>query len=254
MVLAGILIRLYIFVIGLFFGSFFNVVGIRVPNKETLLGRSKCPSCNSPLGVVELIPILGYVILRGRCKNCKSPISVKYPIMEFLTGALFVISFELLHQNMVEYILLIMFISLMIIVTVSDLYYRIVPDIILIVFLPIIVTLRILSPVIHWTDGLIGAVIAFLFMLLMSLYGKKRFKQEALGGGDIKLYFIIGLVLGYETIFLSVLFSGLLGILYYVLIRPKDRYLPFVPFIFAGSLLAYFAGPIIIDWYTSLLL
>lgn len=243
----------YIFIIGLFFGSFFNVVGIRIPEKETLLGRSKCPNCKHELGVIELLPIIGYLILRGRCKNCKTHISVKYPMMEFITAILFVFSFVILHENMVEYILMVVFISLMVIITVSDLYYNIVPDMILIIFLPLIFGLRMFSPVIPWYDGLIGAVIGFLFMLLMSIYGKKRFQKEALGGGDIKLYFIIGLMLGYNTVFLSVLFAGLFGILYYIVARPKGPYLPFVPFIFMGSLMAYFIGPYIIDWYITII-
>jgi len=244
----------YIFVMGLVFGSFFNVVGIRVPEKETLFGRSKCPHCQHQLGPFELVPIIGYLFLRGRCKNCKSPISVKYPLMELITGILFLFSFVILHQNMVEYILIVVFISLMIIITVSDLYYNIIPDVILLVFFPVILGLRLASPVMIWYEGLIGAVIGFLFMYLMALFGKKRFKQEALGGGDVKLYVIIGLVLGYNTVFMSVLFAGVFGILYYLIFRPKGRYLPFVPFIFAGTLVAYFTGPQIIDWYVSLFL
>ena len=66
---------------GLIFGSFFNVVGIRVPIKETLLGRSHCPKCNKQLNAVELIPIIGYIIVKGKCKECSSPISLKYPII-----------------------------------------------------------------------------------------------------------------------------------------------------------------------------
>ena len=171
-----------------------------------------------------------------------------------LTGILFLVSFVFLRENMVEYILIVMFISLMIIITVSDLYYNIVPDVILLVFIPIIFGLRMFSPVMIWYEGLIGAVIGFSFMLLMSVYGKKRFKKEALGGGDIKLYFIIGLVLGYNTVFMSIMFAGIFGIFYYLIFKPKGPYLPFVPFIFAGSIIAYFAGPFIIDWYITLIM
>jgi len=251
-----VLIYSYLFFLGIVFGSFYNVVGIRVPNKESLLGRSHCPKCGKTLGVIELIPIIGYLVLKGRCKNCSSHISVKYPIMEFITGVLFVLTFVFLRANMVEYIieyiLLIVFISLMVIITVSDMYYQIVPDIILIIFLPVIFALRMLSPVILWYNAIIGAVLGFGFMYLIALYGRKRFKQEALGGGDIKLYFIIGLVLGYELVFMSVLFAALLGILYSIIFKKRSGYLPFVPFIFAGTYLAYFVGPIILDWYSSL--
>jgi len=120
--------------LGLIFGSFFNVVGIRIPNKESLLGRSHCPSCNRQLGAVELIPVIGYLILKGKCKECKHPISIKYPLIELITGLLFLVSFVFLRENMVEYILIVVFISLLVIITVSDLYYQIIPDIILLVF------------------------------------------------------------------------------------------------------------------------
>ncbi len=248
-----ILIYSYIFIMGLIFGSFFNVVGIRVPIKESLLGRSHCPNCNKQLGVVELIPIIGYLVLKGKCKECKHPISIKYPIMEFITGILFLVSFVILRENMVEYILIILFISLLVIITVSDMYYQIIPDTILLVFFPVILILRLLSPIEMWYDGLLGGLLGFGFMYLIALYGKKRFKKDALGGGDIKLYLIIGLVLGYQTVFLSLLFASLIALIYSFIFRKKGKYLPFVPFIAIGSLLSYFFGNAILEWYMMIL-
>lgn len=248
-----IITYVYIFFIGTIFGSFFNVVGIRVPEKESLMGRSHCPNCNTTLGWLELFPIVGYLVLRGKCKTCKTSISVKYPLMEFITGVLFLVSFVILRDNMVEYILIVMFISLMVIITVSDLYYQIIPDGILLIFLPILFVLRYFSPIFPWYNALIAAFLGFGFMYLISWYGKKRFKQEALGGGDIKLYFLIGIVLGTDLVFLSVLFASLIALAYGAVSKKKSGYIPFVPFIFAGSMLAYFIGPYIIDWYISLI-
>ncbi|MEC9484393.1 MAG: prepilin peptidase [Candidatus Izemoplasma sp.] len=244
----------YMFILGTLFGSFFNVVGIRVPRGESILGRSHCPNCNKILGVLELIPILGYIFVGGKCKSCHTPISVKYPIMEFITGVLFAFSFVLLYDNVVEYIVIVLFISLMVIVTVSDLYYRTVPDKILLIFLPVIFILRIVSPLEHWYDGIIGGLLGFGFLYLVAWYGKKRFKKEALGGGDIKLYAIIGLVLGYETVFLSLFFAALSGLIVNLIVGKKEGYIPFVPFIFFGSLIAYFYGNQVLDWYMGLLI
>ena len=244
---------IYVFIIGMFMGSFYNVVGIRVPQKETLMGRSHCPNCKKTLGWLELFPVVGYILLRGKCKNCKTPISVKYPIMELITGILFSVSFVLLHENMVEYILVVVFISLMVIITVSDMYYQIIPDIILLVFLPVIFGLRIFSGEILWYYSLLGGVLGFSLMYFLAWYGKKRFKQEALGGGDIKLYFLIGLFLGIETVFLSLLFAAILGLIYSAIKRKKSGYLPFVPFIAIGSMIAYYFGPSLLDWYIGLL-
>jgi len=252
-ILFDLLIYLYVFLMGLFLGSFFNVVGIRIPNKESLTGRSHCPNCNRTLGVLELFPIVGYIVLGGRCKECKTHISIKYPLMELLTGILFLVSFVLLRENMVEYILIVVFISLMVIITVSDLYYQVIPDIILIIFFPIILGLRLLSPINAWYDGILGGILGFGFMYLIALYGKKRFKKDALGGGDIKLYLIIGIVLGYQNVFLSLFFAALIGLIYGFVFKKHKGYLPFVPFIFFGSMMAYFFGSGIMQWYASII-
>lgn len=248
------LIYSYVFIIGLFFGSFYNVVGFRVPKKETLMGRSHCPSCGKTLNALELFPIVGYLVLKGKCKKCNASISVKYPIIELVTAVLFLISFVILRENMVEYILVVVFISLMIIVTVSDMYYRVVPDIILIVFLPVIFGIRMFSGEIPWYLSLLGGVFGFGFMYLLSWYGKKRFKQEALGGGDIKLYFIIGLFLGLETVFLSLVFAAISALLYSFIIRKRSGHIPFVPFIAIGSIVTYFVGVEVLQWYMGLLI
>jgi leader peptidase (prepilin peptidase)/N-methyltransferase len=238
---------------GLFLGSFYNVVGIRLPNKESLMGRSHCTNCDHQIGWLELMPILGYIILGGKCKSCKTRISIKYPLMELLTGILFLVSYVFLKENMVEYILVLVFISLMTIVTVSDLYYQIVPDQILLFFLPFVVVLRVISDAMPWYEGIIGGIVAFLFMYLIALYGKKRFKQDALGGGDIKLYFLIGIFLGYQLVFLSLIFSALAGIIYGALKKQEEKtYIAFVPFIYFGSMIAYYFGSQILDFYNTL--
>ena len=248
-----ILIGSYVFVLGLFLGSFYNVVGIRVPIKETLGGRSHCTKCDHKITWWELIPIVGYILIGGKCRMCKTPVSIKYPLIELLTGILFLVSYMILKENMVEYILIVSFISLMTIVTVSDLYYKIVPDSILLIFLPVIVTLRVLSEAMPWYEGIIGGVVAFLFMYLIALYGKLRYKKIALGGGDIKLYFLIGIVLGYQTVFLSLFFAAIIGLIAAIFVRNrKETYLPFVPFIYIGSMIAYFFGHQIINMYVTL--
>ncbi len=245
---------IYVTFIGLMLGSFYNVVGIRVPAGESLLGRSHCPKCGKTLGVVELIPVIGYLVLMGKCKECKSHISIKYPLIELISGSLFLLLFVLLRGNMVEYIVSISFVSLMLIVVVSDLYYQVVPDKVLLVFLPIILVLRMFSDFIPWYESLIGGILGFGFMYLIAWYGEKRFKKQALGGGDIKLYFIIGLFLGYNLVFLSLFFASVIGLLYGMIIRKKTGYIPFVPFIFVGSILSYLVGQAFIDWYLGILM
>jgi len=245
---------IYVTFIGLVLGSFYNVVGIRVPNGESLLGRSHCPKCGKTLGVIELIPVVGYLVLRGRCKECKSPISIKYPIIEFISGAFFLLLFVFYRENMVEYIVSISFVSLMLIVVVSDLYYQVVPDKILLIFLPIILVLRMIGDTMLWYESLLGGILGFAFMYILAWYGEKRFKKQALGGGDIKLYFIIGLFLGVNLVFLSLFFASVVGLLYGFIVRKKTGYIPFVPFIFVGSMLAYLFGQDFVNWYLGILM
>jgi leader peptidase (prepilin peptidase)/N-methyltransferase len=219
------------------------------------MGRSHCPKCDHSIGWLELIPVIGYIVLLGRCRKCKTHISIKYPLIELITGILFLVSYVILSQNMIEYILIVLFISLMTIVTVSDLYYKIVPDIILIIFLPLILVLRILSPEMVWYEGIIGAFVAFAFLYVIAWYGEWRYKQIALGGGDIKLYFIIGLVLGYKTVFLSLFIAALAGLVIGLITRKREmKHIPFVPFIYFGSMIAYFYGEAILSWYMGLFL
>jgi leader peptidase (prepilin peptidase)/N-methyltransferase len=245
---------IYVTFIGLVLGSFFNVVGIRVPQGESLLGRSHCPNCGKTLGAFELVPVFGYLLLGGKCKKCKSPISIKYPLIEFVSGGLFLLLFVIHGDNMVEYIVSISFVSLMLIVVVSDLYYQVVPDKILLIFLPIILVLRFIGDFMPWYESLIGGLLGFGFMYLIAWYGEKRFKKQALGGGDIKLYFIIGLFLGYNLVFLSLFFASIIGLLYGFVVRKKTGYIPFVPFIFLGSMLSYLIGQELINWYLGILL
>ena len=246
-----ILYYLYIFVFGAIFTSFFVLLGTRLPNKETIMGRSYCDKCKRDLTLFEVIPILGYFISLGKCKTCKAKISVIYPLIEIISGLLYMFFFYKYGQDMLEYIVIVVLIATMTVITVSDIYYKIVPDIILVVVFPIMFILRILSPIEFWYDGIIGGVLGFLIMFLFAWYGKKRYKTDALGGGDIKLYLIIGLFLGYKVLFLSLFFAAVIALVYAKALK-KDGYLPFVPFIYIGTLISYTYGNTIIEWYLNL--
>jgi len=241
-----------LFVLGIVLSSFYTLVGIRVPQKESINGRSHCDHCKQTLPWYGLIPVLGWFIVKGKCVHCKTSVSIKYPIIELIGGLLFALSYFILKDNMIEYSIVLVFISLMIIVTVSDIHYQIVPDKVLLFFLPFIFILRMVFPLTTWYFSLLGGLLGFGFMYFMAWYGKKRFKQDALGGGDIKLYFLIGLFLELELVFLSLFFASITGLIFGKLYIKKMEHMAFVPFIFMGSLLAYFIGPVLLEWYTGL--
>ncbi|WP_110111497.1 A24 family peptidase [Bacillus sp. CGMCC 1.16541] len=249
-----ILIQTYLFILGLTLGSFYNVVGLRVAAGESIVRpRSSCPGCGHVLGARELIPVLSYMIQKGKCRSCQARISPLYPMMELLTGLLFVLSFHLIGFQLELFVALTL-VSLLIIITVSDLRYMIISDKVLLFFLPLFIVERVFIPLTPWWDMLIGAVVGFGLLLLIAIVSK-----GGMGGGDIKLYGVIGLVLGWKLVLVSFFLATLLGAifgLFGMMIGKVQRGkpMPFGPFIALGVLIAYFYGTALLNWYFTFLI
>ncbi len=249
-----LILNTYIFLLGITLGSFYNVVGLRVPEGKSIVRpRSACPGCQHELTSLELVPVLSYMMQGGKCKNCLSKISPIYPIVEFLTGALFVLSFHVFGWS-AETIVACTLVSLCIIITVSDLAYMIIPDKVLAVFLVLFVAERIWIPLAPWWDSAVGAVVGFGLLFIIALVSR-----GGMGGGDIKLYGVLGIVLGWKltllSFFLATLFGAVIGGIGMIIGKVKrGKPMPFGPFIVMGTLLAYFYGTRILNWYWSLVL
>lgn len=246
----------YVVLAGLVLGSFYNVVGLRVPAGESFTGssRSKCPSCGKTLGALELIPVLSWLVLRGRCKGCGKGISPVYPVMELATGALFGVAFWQFGLS-AELVVALLFFSMLVIITVSDLSTMLIPDKVLLFFgLPLLllrVTAAPLDP--SWWTALVGASLGFGILLLLAIASR-----GGMGGGDIKLYLVIGLVLGPLHTVLSLFLAALFGLLYGLprIVRKqtgRGHPIPFGPFIAIGASVAYLYGGEMLDWYMRLL-
>src|SRR4051812_148795 len=122
-----VFIYIYLFVLGAVLGSFFNVVGLRVPEKQSIVRpRSHCPSCKRTLDAKDLVPVLSYIFLRGKCRSCGSRISAVYPAVELATGLLFMLAFYRVGLTG-ELAVALTFISLLVIIFVSDIAYMIIP-------------------------------------------------------------------------------------------------------------------------------
>src|SRR5699024_12269919 len=123
------------FTIGSIFGSFYNVVGLRVPlGVDFIKNRSECMHCKSELSWFELIPIFSYVLQKGKCRHCHTSISLIYPIIELCTGFLFLFAYIYIGWSF-ALIVFMLLISLSIIVLVSDLRYMLIPNYLLLFFL-----------------------------------------------------------------------------------------------------------------------
>ena len=231
------------FVIGTIFGSFYNVVGYRIPKGESIIfPPSHCTKCNHKLGPLELIPIFSYIFLGGKCKNCKDKISCFYPIFEFTSGLLFALSYIIFGLSL-ECLLSIVFISMLLIIIISDYQTMIIPDSILIVFGVLIILIKYFIvgyPSIVYS--LLDGVIAFIFMLLLKLFGDFIFKKESMGGGDIKLMFIFGVMFGYIISIFSVFVAALIGLPVSLILLKKNNSheIPFGPFLAVAAIIILF--------------
>lgn len=240
------------FIYGSVFGSFFNVVGLRVPKKESIVSPpSHCTQCNRKLGLLDLIPIFSYVVLRGKCRGCGQKISPLYPLMELTTGVLYAFAYYQIGFSL-ELIIALLFVSLLVIITVSDLSYMIIPDKVLLPFAIAFLILRWIIPTSPWWDSLVGAAVGFAVLFFIAIVSK-----GGMGGGDIKLFFVIGLVLGTMntllTLFLASLIGSVVGI--YVLKKTgKGRKTPvaFGPSIAVAAIISYFFGVDFVEWYQQL--
>lgn len=232
----------FIFVIGTIFGSFYGVVGTRLPEGKSIVKpRSHCEKCGHILKWYENIPILSYIFLGGLCKKCKNSIGFVYFLTELLSGCLFALCYKVFGISY-EFFTAVILSSLVIIIFVSDSKYMIINDSPLIISAIIIFIIKwlntgIVSALLSILSGLILFGVAYLLML----FGSLVFKQEALGGGDIKLSFVAGMVLGVKLGILYIVLASFLAFPYavYVTLKNKDNMLPFGPFLVSSLLIIY---------------
>lgn len=232
------------FIFGTIFGSFFNVVGCRIPKGESILyPPSHCTNCNHRLGPLELIPIISFLIQGRKCKNCHQKISWFYPIFEFSCGVLFAIAFLIFGFSM-DLVIALTFISMISIIVLSDYEYMIIPDSILIFFGSAFIIEFLIKDGWKLTLGhILEGVIAFFIMWGIKKLGDFLFKRESMGGGDIKLMFVFGLVLGFPLAIVSIFLGSIIGLpISLVLVHKSSNHeIPFGPFLSAGALILLLA-------------
>ncbi len=233
-----ILFTVFMWIMGSIFGSFFNVVGYRIPKNLSIVSPgSFCPKCNHKLKWYELIPIVSYLIQGGKCRSCHEKISVIYPMIEITTAILFSTSYFVFGFSY-ELIIALVVASFLVIVIVSDINYLIIPDEVTFFFCILIFVVKLVGEGIKGSiEALLSGLFLFLLMYVIMLLGNMIFKKESLGGGDVKLMFFVGLaigpVLGAFSIFLSSLIALPLSLIVYL--KNKDNVIPFGPFILIAT-------------------
>jgi leader peptidase (prepilin peptidase)/N-methyltransferase len=243
-----------IFILGLIVGSFSNVCIYRIPRNESIIfPASHCPKCRSNISLKDNIPLLSYILLKGRCRNCKSKISIRYPVVELLTGLIYLIIY-LIYGLSIQSLIYIILSSALIIIAFIDLNEQIVPDVISLPGIVIGFIISFFVSYISFVNSALGVFVGGGIILVIGLAGSVIFKKEAMGGGDVKLAAMIGAFLGWRYIIISLFLGFFLGavvgiILILSKIKNREDVVPFGPFIALGSIITLLWGEKIISWY-----
>lgn len=261
-----LMITVWLFVLGLIFGSFINALVWRVKNnKDWVKERSICVHCKHELQARYLIPVISWLWLRGKCAYCKKPISWHYPAIELFTGFVFALSYLVWESDftlagIILFILWLKITVLLIALLLYDLKWMLLPNkfvapVTFLSALYVIVNAASQGSVGVAVDGVGGGLLLFgLFYGIFQVSGGKW-----IGGGDVKLALSLGLLAGSVVNAMLLLFvASILGTLVALpmLITHKAKAqtkLPFGPFLILATMIIFFWGNQIIDWYTSLL-
>ena len=246
-----ILLPIFIFLFGAAVGSFSNVCIYRLPKKLSIISpSSQCPSCSKGISPFDNIPIISFLMLRGRCRYCQSPISWRYPIIETITGLIF-LSLYLNFRISPQFFIYALLIISLIIIAFIDLEHKIIPDVITFPGIIIGLAISIAMPHITLLNSFKGFVLGGGLFYAIAIISR-----GGMGGGDIKLIAMVGSFLGWKnvllTIFLGSFFGSIAGIAL-IILKKKNRkdMVPFGPFLSLGAIVSIFFGrELIYLWLT----
>jgi leader peptidase (prepilin peptidase)/N-methyltransferase len=246
-------------VLGAVMGSFLNCAAWRIAHGQNFLkGRSHCPECGHVLSVGDLVPVFSWLFLRGKCRYCGAKVSVRYLLAELFMAAVTVVCllrYDLTVLCLRNYI----FLCCLFCLSLVDLEDYTIPDGCLLVSAAVWL---LALPFLHmsWKESLLHLLAALVFgggLLLLSLAMDRILKKDTLGGGDIKLYFVVGLYLGFAATLFSLLAACILGLLFAFLRKrfgkAGSELIPFGPSIAAAAAVMLLFGDPMVRWYLGLI-
>lgn len=270
-----------VFLIGLFWGSFLNVVAYRLAHQKSLLtARSRCPYCNTIISWYDNIPLLSYVVLRGRCRLCKEPISFLYPVVEFITGIIFLVTllffinqergfvpmlahiyesldvqgagnfvylYTIIKNHLVAgFFVHLLFFSALIIALRTDLEAMVIPQCVSLWLVPAGIFFSWCGFTgVSWQESILGAILGYGVLWGVAFIFRGLTHKDGMGVGDMELLAMIGSFLGVVGAWLSLMVASLFGViigLAYLLLMHKKRstHIPFGPFLVFGAIIYFF--------------
>ncbi len=263
------LILFFLFLVGLCIGSFLNVLIYRLEAKKrkSLNGRSFCPHCEEKIKWSDNIPVISWLILRGKCRSCKKEISIQYPLVELSTGLIFAATGYFFLQfgrftalNFINIVFWLFFISSLIAIFVYDLKHRIIPDEIIytalaVALIYVLTNVVLTGNISYLIDHLLSGLLAGGFFFTLATISNGKW----MGGGDIKLVALMGLILGWQGTLVALYAAFFLGALVgvFTLISGKKKLgskIPFGPFLVIGTFVGLFLGEHLVSFYVKLFL
>jgi len=252
------MLPLFIFILGVCIGSFLNVAIFRVHEGRSVInGRSKCKTCEEPISAYDLIPVLSYFILRGRCRKCKNVISWQYPLVEFVTGILFLLFYFKFNDSSIEgmytFVRDWIFIAFLIVIFVYDLKHMYILDRFTIPAMIVAIIFNLWLGTVPAMSLITGAVVLGGFFYLQFVISNGAW----VGGGDIRMGALMGLMLGLNqglvALFLAYLLGAIIGIML-LLTKRVGRKTPiaFGTFMAIGTAVILFFGDAPLQWYLGL--
>jgi leader peptidase (prepilin peptidase)/N-methyltransferase len=239
--------NVFAFLFGAAVGSFLNVCIYRIPEgKSIVTPRSACPGCGHPIRAYDNIPILSYFLLGRKCRDCGAAISLRYVIVEFITGLISLALF-LTYGLSLAYAVMFLFSAALLVITFIDLDHRIIPDTITLPGIPVFFLAGIFVFGVSWLDAILGMVIGGGFLYLVAIGYRLLRKMEGMGMGDVKLSAMLGAFFGWKSliyiIFVSSFLGALIGITIILIKKGNMKYaIPYGPFLSVAALSYIFIG------------
>jgi leader peptidase (prepilin peptidase)/N-methyltransferase len=248
------------FVFGACIGSFLNVVICRMPEGQSIVSPpSHCPACKHAIPFYFNLPIISFLLLRGKCGFCKAPISIRYPLVELITGLLALglfLKFGLTPAAFFYFI----FGAVLIAISFIDLDHQIIPDKLSLPGIIIFSTSCLFVPQMRFVSVVVGILTGGGILYLVALFYYYIRKHQGMGGGDIKLLAMIGAATGVKGVFFTLFTGSIFGTLGGMAAmvpagksQIRQTKIPFGPFLSLGAILYIFWGEPIIHWYINLL-
>lgn len=248
--LPTILPYIMVFLYGIIIGSFLNVLIYRIPRKENIVTvRSHCMSCGYQLKWHDLIPLFSWLALGGKCRKCRTRLSVQYPLVEGLNGALYLAVFARFGISIESLLYCLLFSTLLALSVIDFRTYEI--PVGFNIFILALGLVRVITDYANWMSYVSGLLSVSVFLLILYYASGGR----AIGGGDVKLMAACGLLIGWKLIILAFLLGCILGSVVHLArmrISGEGHMLAMGPYLSAGVAAAALYGNQFLEWYLGL--